>query len=98
MLSVVVPLTALSACGTVSLLFICHCYCDQSQCRILILTSYGIVVWAIVRSGQAHRTLVGHTGPLTSLQFDDYHVVSGSMDRSVRVRPIALCLPTFSQD
>ncbi|KAK3844740.1 MAG: mitochondrial division protein 1 [Linnemannia gamsii] len=43
-----------------------------------------IRMWDL-RSGQAHRTLVGHTGPLTSLQFDDYHVVSGSMDRSVRI-------------
>ncbi|KAG0293007.1 Mitochondrial fission protein [Linnemannia gamsii] len=43
-----------------------------------------IRMWDL-RSGQAHRTLVGHTGPVTSLQFDDYHVVSGSMDRSVRI-------------
>ncbi|KAG0324224.1 Mitochondrial fission protein [Dissophora globulifera] len=38
-----------------------------------------------LRSGQAHRTLVGHTGPVTCLQFDEYHVVSGSRDRSVRI-------------
>ncbi|KAF9100125.1 Mitochondrial fission protein [Mortierella sp. AD031] len=43
-----------------------------------------IRMWDL-RSGQAHRTLVGHTGPVTSLQFDDYHVVSGSKDRSVRI-------------
>ena len=40
-----------------------------------------------MRTGQAHRTLLGHTGPVTCLQFDEIHVVSGSLDKSVRVRP-----------
>ena len=39
-----------------------------------------------MRTGQAHRTLLGHTGPVTCLQFDEIHVVSGSLDKSVRVR------------
>ena len=39
----------------------------------------------VVRTGQAHRTLVGHTGPVTCVQFDEYHLVSGSLDKSVRV-------------
>ena len=38
-----------------------------------------------VRSGQVHRTLVGHTGPVTCLQFDNLHLVTGSLDRSVRI-------------
>jgi len=38
-----------------------------------------------VRSGQVHRSLVGHTGPVTALQFDDVHLVTGSLDRSIRV-------------
>ncbi|KAI0318002.1 WD40-repeat-containing domain protein [Amylostereum chailletii] len=38
-----------------------------------------------MRTGQAHRTLLGHTGPVTSLQFDEIHVVSGSLDKSVRI-------------
>ncbi|PWN89328.1 WD40 repeat-like protein [Acaromyces ingoldii] len=38
-----------------------------------------------MRTGQAHRTLHGHTGPVTSLQFDETHVVSASLDRSVRI-------------
>lgn len=38
-----------------------------------------------VRSGQVHRSLVGHTGPVTCLQFDDVHLVTGSLDRSIRV-------------
>jgi division protein 1 len=43
-----------------------------------------------MRTGQAHRTLLGHTGPVTCLQFDEIHVVSGSLDKSVRVRdPLA---------
>lgn len=39
----------------------------------------------IVRSGQVSRSLVGHTGPVTCLQFDDVHLVTGSLDRSIRV-------------
>jgi WD40 repeat protein len=46
-----------------------------------------------MRTGQAHRTLLGHTGPVTCLQFDEIHVVSGSLDKSVRVRG---CFPLFS--
>lgn len=84
MLYAVVPLMAPSACGTVSVFCICRVTLYWN-CQAVFLTPL-IVVYIIVRSGQAHRTLVGHTGPLTSLQFDDYHVVSGSMDRSVRVR------------
>lgn len=38
-----------------------------------------------VRTGQAHRTLVGHTAPVTSLQFDERHMVSGSLDKTVRI-------------
>ena len=41
-----------------------------------------------MRTGQAHRTLLGHTGPVACLQFDEIHVVSGSLDKSVRVRPL----------
>jgi division protein 1 len=32
-----------------------------------------------------HRSLVGHTGPITALQFDDVYLVTGSQDRSIRV-------------
>ena len=39
----------------------------------------------LVRTGQAHRTLIGHTAPVTCLQFDEMHVVSGSLDKTVRV-------------
>jgi WD40 repeat protein len=39
-----------------------------------------------VRTGQAHRTLVGHTAPVTCVQFDELHIVSGSLDKTVRVR------------
>lgn len=42
--------------------------------------------FVLVRSGQVHRSLVGHTGPVTCLQFDDVHLVTGSLDRSIRVR------------
>lgn len=39
----------------------------------------------IVRTGQAHRTLPGHTGPITCLQFDEVHLASGSQDKTIRV-------------
>ena len=38
-----------------------------------------------VRTGQPHRTLLGHTAPVTCLQFDETHVVTGSLDKSLRV-------------
>ena len=48
-------------------------------------TADGIVRLWDLRSGQVHRSLVGHTGPITCLQFDDTSLVTGSLDRSVRV-------------
>lgn len=39
-----------------------------------------------MRTGQAHRTLPGHNAPITCLQFDDVHLVSGSLDKTIRVR------------
>ncbi len=38
-----------------------------------------------VRTGQAHRTLFGHTGPITCLQFDEIHIASGSLDKTLKV-------------
>ncbi|KAL0576385.1 Mitochondrial fission protein [Marasmius crinis-equi] len=38
-----------------------------------------------MRTGQAHRTLAGHTAPVTCLQFDELHVVSGGLDKSIRI-------------
>ncbi|KAI9499357.1 WD40-repeat-containing domain protein [Zychaea mexicana] len=38
-----------------------------------------------LRTGQAHRTLPGHTGPITCLQFDEVHLVSGSADKTIRI-------------
>lgn len=49
-----------------------------------------------MRTGQAHRTLLGHTGPITCLQFDETHIASGSLDKSIRVSMhIVLILDTF---
>lgn len=52
-----------------------------------------ILIWTspTVRTGQAHRTLLGHTAPVTCVQFDEIHVVSGSLDKSIRV-----CIVTCS--
>ncbi|TFK57514.1 WD40 repeat-like protein [Heliocybe sulcata] len=38
-----------------------------------------------MRTGQPHRTLLGHTGPVTCLQFDELHIASGSLDKSIRI-------------
>jgi division protein 1 len=48
--------------------------------QLLIMPSY-----TIVRTGQAHRTLIGHMGPVTCLQFDESYIVSGSLDKTIRV-------------
>lgn len=48
-------------------------------------TADGMVRLWDLRSGQVHRSLVGHTGAVTCLQFDDVHLVTGSVDRSIRV-------------
>jgi division protein 1 len=39
----------------------------------------------VVRTGQSHRTLLGHTAPITCLQFDELHIMSGSLDKTIRV-------------
>ena len=49
-------------------------------------TADGMIRLWDLRSGQVNRSLVGHTGPVTCLQFDDVHLVTGSLDRSIRVR------------
>jgi mitochondrial division protein 1 len=54
-------------------------------------TADGMVRLWDLRSGQVHRSLVGHTGPVTCLQFDDVHLVTGSLDRSIRVSHL-LCI------
>ena len=48
-----------------------------------------------VRTGQAHRTLLGHTGPVTCLQFDEIHIVSGSLDKTVRASTFRVFVSVF---
>ncbi|KAL9091851.1 MAG: hypothetical protein Q9159_001223 [Coniocarpon cinnabarinum] len=48
-------------------------------------TADGMVRLWDLRSGMVHRSLVGHTGPVTCLQFDETHLVTGSADRSIRI-------------
>ncbi|KAE9409374.1 WD40 repeat-like protein [Gymnopus androsaceus JB14] len=38
-----------------------------------------------MRTGQAHRTLLGHSAPITCLQFDEIHIASGSLDKTIRI-------------
>ena len=61
-------------------------------------TADGMVRLWDLRSGQVHRSLVGHTGPVTCLQFDDVHIVTGSLDRSIRVSRNELFLFIYSTD
>lgn len=39
-----------------------------------------------VRTGQSHRSLIGHTGAINVLQFDENNVITGSGDKTIRVR------------
>lgn len=55
-------------------------------------TADGMVRLWDLRSGQVHRSLVGHTGGVTSLMFDDVRIVTGSVDRSVRVSFLFACV------
>lgn len=48
-------------------------------------TADGMVRLWDLRSGQVRKSLVGHTQAVTCLQFDDVHLVTGSMDGSIRV-------------
>ena len=48
-------------------------------------TADGMVRLWDLRSGQVHRNLVGHTAPVSALQFDDVRLVTASLDRSIRV-------------
>jgi hypothetical protein len=47
--------------------------------------AFDVKITSPVRTGQAHRTLMGHTSPVTCLQFDEMHIASGSLDKSIRV-------------
>jgi mitochondrial division protein 1 len=55
-------------------------------------TADGMVRLWDLRSGQVHRSLIGHTGPVSCLQFDDVHLVTGSLDRSIRVSLLPISL------
>ncbi|GHJ89793.1 hypothetical protein NliqN6_6195 [Naganishia liquefaciens] len=43
----------------------------------------GVRMWDM-RTGQAHRTLIGHTAPVTCLQFDENFIISGGLDKTIR--------------
>jgi division protein 1 len=52
---------------------------------MIVLSSLSLLICYEVRTGQAHRTLLGHTGPVSCLQFDEIHIASGSLDKTIRV-------------
>ncbi|KAI5452577.1 Mitochondrial fission protein [Naganishia albida] len=43
----------------------------------------GVRMWDM-RTGQPHRTLIGHTAPVTCLQFDENFIISGGLDKTIR--------------
>lgn len=45
----------------------------------------GVVRLWDLRSGEVIRQLIGHTGPVTSLAFDEKVLTTGSTDRSIRI-------------
>ena len=59
-------------------------------------TADGMVRLWDLRSGQVHRSLVGHTGAVTCLQFDETALVTGSVDRSIRVSAVHTTLSNYS--
>lgn len=57
----------------------------MGQSVIFLLECYFLLTRSEVRTGQAHRTLLGHTAPVSCLQFDEIHIASGSLDKTIRV-------------
>ncbi|WWC85751.1 mitochondrial division protein 1 [Kwoniella dendrophila CBS 6074] len=53
----------------------------------------GVRMWDL-RTGQAHRTLVGHTAPVTCLQFDEMNIVTGSLDKTIRIWDLRMGQPS----
>ncbi len=62
--------------------------------------SDGIVRLWDLRSGDIVRQLLGHTGPITSVQFDDTCLITGSADSTVRIWDLRTgkILESFSYD
>jgi division protein 1 len=73
------------ACGTVG-----NQFCVRFWKLTISLTS--------VRTGQSHRTLVGHTAPVTCVQFDELHIVSGSLDKTIRVGSLDWTFEAMAHD
>lgn len=47
--------------------------------------SDGIIRLYDLRSGVCHRSLVGHLQAVTTVTFDDYEIISGSHDKTIKV-------------
>ncbi|VEU21626.1 DEKNAAC102270 [Brettanomyces naardenensis] len=65
-----------------------HPFIGALQCYDAALASGGsdgiVRLWDL-RSGEVMRQLIGHTGPVSCLQFDEKSLITGSADRSVRI-------------
>ncbi|RKP27262.1 WD40-repeat-containing domain protein [Syncephalis pseudoplumigaleata] len=55
------------------------------QCALCSGTADGVIRMWDLRTGQTHRTLTGHVGPVNCLQFDERSVVSGGEDGTIRI-------------
>ena len=56
------------------------------------MAGIGVTVLTPVRTGQAHRSLSGHTAPVTCLQFDENNIITGSLDKTIRVSHLIAAL------
>lgn len=82
-LDVLWALTHQEGAGAAALSFIGALQCFDAA--LALGTADGIVRLWDLRTGDVVRELVGHTGPVTCLQFDSHHLATGSTDRSVRI-------------
>lgn len=57
---------------------------DSKLC-ILCIVMHGFNDDCLVRTGQVQRKLPGHNGPITCLQFDEVHLISGSLDNTIKI-------------
>lgn len=50
----------------------------------------GLIRLFDLRSGQCHRTFVGHLGTVTTVTFDDNEIISGSLDKTIKVSVLVM--------
>ena len=56
----------------------------SSLCHTYSISSSSLQVW-LLSDDQCHLTLHGHQGAVTCLQFDESRVISGALDRLIKI-------------